>query len=203
VASGIGQLTLVDDDIVEQTNLQRQILHGESDIGQTKCLSAQQSLQRLNSDTNIDVIQHRLDDEQLYAVLQEHDIIIDCSDNLATRNQLNQAAFKVHRPLVSGAAIRMEGQICSFLFCANNPCYQCLSSSFLEQDLSCVEAGVMSPIVGIVGSMQALETIKILTDYGQPLTNQLMLFDGLSMQWQKFKISKNAQCSVCGQQNTD
>lgn len=197
VAAGIGHITLVDDDKVDKSNLQRQILHTEASVGLNKCESAKQALTPLNSDATINIIQHRLSDYELSEQVNSHDIVIDCSDNIETRNQLNLACIKKQKPLVSGAAIRMEGQLSSFLPGANNPCYQCLSAMFTEQNLSCVEAGVMSPIVGIVGAMQALECIKILTDFGKPLTNKLMMLDGNSMQWQTFTIAKNPTCAAC------
>ena len=197
VAAGVGHITLVDDDVVEHTNLPRQVLHTEADLGVAKCVSAKASLSVLNSHARINIIQQRLDDETLLEQVKLHDIVMDCSDNLATRNQLNQACIQQQKPLVSGAAIRMEGQLCCFVPEANNACYQCLSTMIGEQPLSCVETGVMSPIVGVIGAMQALETIKILTHYGEALINKLMVFDGLTMQWQTFSIPKNNICQAC------
>jgi adenylyltransferase/sulfurtransferase len=197
VASGVGAITLVDDDKIDKSNLQRQVLFAEADLGRSKCATAKDNLERLNSNTQIHCIEHRLADKELLALLQTHDILLDCSDNLSTRNQLNKASLQSNRPLVSGAAIRMEGQIASFIPSTQNPCYQCLSAFFPEQDLSCVEAGIMSPVVGIIGSMQALEAIKILTAFGQPLVNKLLMFDGASMQWNPFVIPKNPSCAAC------
>ncbi|WP_133469430.1 molybdopterin-synthase adenylyltransferase MoeB [Paraglaciecola marina] len=197
VAAGVGHITLVDDDKVDESNLQRQILHTEASVGLNKCESAKQALTALNSDAKIDIIQQRLSDDKLSEQVKAHDIVIDCSDNIETRNQLNRICIKQQKPLVSGAAIRMEGQLSSFLPSANNPCYECLSTMFTEQSLTCVEAGVMSPVVGIVGAMQALECIKILTDFGKPLTNKLMMFDGKSMEWQTYTIPKSTTCSAC------
>ncbi len=198
VAAGVGHLTIVDDDNVELSNLQRQVLHFEQDVGQHKSRSAKQHLAKLNGEAKIYSIQQRLDDDQLEEQLAQHDIVLDCSDNLDTRNQLNRIARKLNKPLVSGSAIRMEGQVCCFSGQPGEPCYQCLSQLFQERNLSCVEAGVMSPIVGIIGSMQALEAIKILTQYGEPLFGTLMLFDGMSSQWQRIQIPVNPQCRVCG-----
>jgi molybdopterin/thiamine biosynthesis adenylyltransferase len=197
VASGVGRITLVDDDTVELTNLQRQILHGENDIGKSKCISAQTSLKLLNSDCQIDIIEHRLSAQELQGMLSQYDLVLDCSDNLSTRNEINQACIRSGTPLVSGAAIRMEGQLICFQPSANAPCYQCLSSLFAEQNLSCVEAGVMSPVVGIIGAMQALEAIKIITHYGESLTSRLLLFDAMTCRWQEFKVPKNPQCPAC------
>lgn len=197
VAAGIGNLTLVDDDVVENTNLQRQILHTEENIGMNKCASAKLALKRLSQHTQIRTLEKRQDDEQLSTLLKEHDLVLDCSDNLATRDQLNQVCYANKTPLVSGAAIRMEGQIFCVLPRQNSACYACLSQLFKEQDLSCMEAGVMSPVVGIIGSSQALEAIKILTDFGQVINNSLLLFDGMAMQWQKFNVPKKSNCPVC------
>ncbi|MDU0355502.1 molybdopterin-synthase adenylyltransferase MoeB [Paraglaciecola aquimarina] len=197
VAAGVGNLILVDDDLVDYSNLQRQVLHGEHDVGRAKCDSAEQSLKALNSECNIQTIKQRLEQNELPSILATTDVIVDCTDNLATRDQLNRASVTHNIPLISGAAIRMEGQVASFVPSAENACYHCLSVLFAEQQLSCVEAGIMSPVVGIIGSMQALETIKVLADFAQPLVNTLMMFDGNTSQWQRFKIPKNKKCSVC------
>ncbi|WP_416305927.1 molybdopterin-synthase adenylyltransferase MoeB [Neptunicella sp. SCSIO 80796] len=198
VAAGIGQLTLVDDDQVELTNLQRQILHNEADIGISKVQSAVDSLNQLNSDCQLIAIAQRLADPQLTELICQHDLVLDCSDNLATRNQLNRLCVTNKIPLVCGAAIRMEGQITSIIPGGDNPCYQCLSQFFAEQQLSCVEAGVMAPLVGIIGAMQALEAIKIITAYGQNLAGKLMLLDGKTHQWQSFNLVKDPHCKLCG-----
>lgn len=204
VAAGIGQLTLVDDDQVELTNLQRQILHSETDIGKAKVQSALETLRQLNRDCQLITIEQRLDDDPLEQLVLQHDLVLDCSDNLATRNQLNRLCVANQTPLVCGAAIRLEGQITSIIPGEGNPCYQCLSQFFAEQNLSCVEAGVMAPMVGIIGAMQALEAIKILTNFGQHLAGKLMLFDGKTHQWQTFNLTKNPHCAVCGSpQNED
>lgn len=197
VASGLGSVTLVDDDKVENTNLQRQILHGESSIGSLKVDSAYLSLSKLNSQVDIIRIAQRQNKKQLLCLMQEHDIVLDCSDNLTTRNLLNEVSYKSKIPLISGAAIRMEGQ----LFCVNpndqSACYACVSQFFGEQPLSCVDSGVMSPLVGIIGSMQALEAIKMLTHFGESPTNKLMVFDAMSSCWQSFNVNPRKECYVC------
>ena len=198
VAGGLGELTLVDDDNVDKSNLQRQILHGEADVGVNKCLSAKASLQQLNSDIKIETIQKRLALKDYFNLLQSFDLVLDCTDNLASRNTLNQACYQSATPLVSGAAIRMEGQLMSIVPKQNSACYACISDYFGEQNLSCVESGVMSPIVGIIGAMQALEAIKVLCSYGQVAVNKLMMFDGMSGNWQTYKVSKKVNCKVCG-----
>ena len=197
VAAGVGQLTLVDDDKVEQSNLQRQLLHSEASLGEFKCESARQRLQQINSKVMINTINQRLDDSSLAAQIKQHDIVLDCCDNLATRKQINALCRAAARPFVSGAAIRMEGQVCSFTGQAEHACYQCLSAMFGEQNLSCMEAGIMSPVVGIIGAMQALEAIKILTNYGKPLANSLLMFDAMTSEWRRFNLLKNVECEVC------
>lgn len=197
VAAGLGHITLVDDDTVELTNLQRQVLHGEDDIGKSKCASAQASLSLLNSDCQIDIIERRLSAQELEQRVKHYDLVVDCSDNLATRNAVNLACIRAGKALVSGAAIRMEGQVICFQPSTNAPCYQCLSALFAEQNLSCVEAGIMSPVVGIIGAMQALEAIKVITHYGESLTSRLLLFDAMTSRWQEFAVPKNPHCPAC------
>jgi molybdopterin/thiamine biosynthesis adenylyltransferase len=198
VAAGVGEITLIDNDNVEKSNLQRQVLHGESDVGINKCLSAKASLEQLNSDITINVIQKRIEYDDYIQLVKPLNIVLDCTDNLASRNTLNQACYKSGTALVSGAAIRMEGQLMSVVPQQNSACYACLSSDFGEQNLSCVESGVMSPVVGIIGAMQALEAIKILCSYGHSNVNKLMMFDGMTSSWQTFKVPKKINCSVCG-----
>ncbi|MFT4938674.1 MAG: molybdopterin/thiamine biosynthesis adenylyltransferase [Paraglaciecola sp.] len=197
VAAGIGAITLVDDDRVELTNLQRQVLHGEQDIGKSKCASAKTSLVTLNSEVDIQTIEARLEGNALGQAIEQHDIVLDCSDNLDTRNEINRLCLVKQKPLVSGAAIRMEGQVICFQPAADEPCYRCLSQFFGEQNLSCVESGIMSPVVGVIGAMQALEAIKILTAYGQASIGRLMLFDGMTSSWSNFKVPKQPTCPDC------
>ncbi|MCC2615054.1 molybdopterin-synthase adenylyltransferase MoeB [Aestuariibacter halophilus] len=201
VASGIGNLTLVDDDTVALTNLQRQILHTEQDLGKLKCESAKQSLTSLNSDVDIQIHTVRMSEPELEQAVAANDIVLDCTDNLETRNLLNTVCWKNQKALISGAAIRMEGQISSFVPQHHTPCYQCLSRFFGEQNLSCVESGIMSPVVGIIGAMQALEAIKLLTGFGEPLTAKVLLFDAIRSEWQTFALQKDPQCPVCGTEN--
>jgi adenylyltransferase/sulfurtransferase len=198
VAAGIGQLTIVDDDKVEISNLQRQVLHNEQNLGAYKSQSAKETLASINSEVVITALFERLSDKTLQEQLQEHDIVLDCSDNLATRNQINTLCFTAGKPFISGAAIRMEGQVASFTGHNKHACYQCLSATFGEQNLSCMEAGIMSPVVGIIGAMQALEAIKILTDFGKTLSNKLLMFDAMTSEWRSFNLLKNPECKVCG-----
>lgn len=196
--SGIGELTLVDDDSVDKTNLQRQVLHIENNVGMNKCQSAKQNLQQLNSEITINTIERRLGWADLLSAVEQHDVVVDCSDNLDTRNELNLSCFKSKTPLVSGAAIRMEGQVATYTMQESQPCYQCLSVMFGEQKLTCSESGVLSPVVGIVGSLQATETIKLLAGIGQVLSSRLLMFDAATMKFNEFKVAKNPNCPVCG-----
>lgn len=203
VASGIGLMTLVDDDVVETTNLQRQILHSEASIGQRKVSSASDRLKALNAEVQLNLLAKRQSEQQLMSLAEQHDIVLDCSDNLLTRNSLNRVCYASKTPLVSGAAIRMEGQVYCVVPQQQSACYACVSDLFSEQQLSCVEAGVMSPVVGVIGAMQALEAIKILTDYGHVPINQLQLYDAMTSQWQSFKVVPRSGCSICEKTTPD
>ncbi|WP_318518627.1 molybdopterin-synthase adenylyltransferase MoeB [Photobacterium leiognathi] len=196
-AAGVGKLTLIDDDKVEVSNLQRQVLHHDATVGMLKVDSAKAALCRINPYISVDTIAKRLSDEELLPLIENHNIVLDCSDNVDTRNQLNRLCFKTKTPLISGAAIRMEGQISVYAYQDNEPCYQCLSALFGQQTLSCVEAGIMSPVVGIVGAVQAMEAIKVVANMGTPLTGKLLMLDALSMSWREMKLMKQPNCSVC------
>ncbi|MGD6738480.1 molybdopterin-synthase adenylyltransferase MoeB [Photobacterium leiognathi subsp. mandapamensis] len=196
-AAGVGKLTLIDDDKVEVSNLQRQVLHHDATVGMLKVDSAKAALCRINPYISVDTIAKRLSDEELLPLIENHNIVLDCSDNVDTRNQLNHLCFKTKTPLISGAAIRMEGQISVYAYQDNEPCYQCLSALFGQQTLSCVEAGIMSPVVGIVGAVQAMEAIKVVANMGTPLTGKLLMLDALSMSWREMKLMKQPNCSVC------
>ncbi|PSW66351.1 molybdopterin-synthase adenylyltransferase MoeB [Photobacterium leiognathi subsp. mandapamensis] len=196
-AAGVGKLTIIDDDKVEVSNLQRQVLHHDATVGMLKVNSAQAALCRINPYISVDTIAKRLSDEELLPLIESHNIVLDCSDNVDTRNQLNHLCFKTKTPLISGAAIRMEGQISVYAYQDNEPCYQCLSALFGQQTLSCVEAGIMSPVVGIVGAVQAMEAIKVVANMGTPLTGKLLMLDALSMSWREMKLMKQPNCSVC------
>ncbi|CAM5216118.1 HesA/MoeB/ThiF family protein [Alishewanella longhuensis] len=198
VASGIGKLTLVDDDTIDYSNLQRQILYREQDVGQSKVETALRQLQQLNSEIQLDALKQRLDVATLTALVPAYSMVLDCTDNLATRNAINQACVQANIPLVSAAAIRFEGQLLSLRNAPNDPCYHCLSQLFGERQLSCMEAGILSPVVGVIGVMQALAAVKILAQVGDAEYHQLKLFDGLTGQWQAFTLQKAANCPVCG-----
>ena len=198
LAPGLGQLTIVDDDLVEITNIHRQVLHHEADVGRGKVDSARDTLLAINTQCRINTIASRLDDNALLEQIAGHDVVVDCSDNLQTRNQLNQLCWQQAKPLVSGAAIRQEGQVISFTKSDKLPCYHCFSSLFGEQSLSCSEAGVLPPVVNVVGSMQAMETIKIVLDMPTFKPGILHMLDFASFQWRNFSVQKQPNCEVCG-----
>ena len=203
VASGVGSITLVDDDTIDRSNLQRQILYREADIGQSKAEQAAASLSLLNSDIVIEARRQRLTADDLASLVGQYSLVLDCTDNLETRNAINAACVKAKVPLVSGAAIRFEGQVASFNMQGKDACYHCLSQLFGEQHLTCMEAGILSPVVGVIGSMQALEAVKILAGVGTPLYGKLQLFDGLTSQWRQFNLAKDPACSVCSDNQTN
>ena len=201
--AGVGQLTLVDGDTVDVSNLQRQVLHHDARIGMNKAESARQTLAVLNPNCQFEVIPRYLDESSVLSLVAAHDLVLDCSDNLDTRHLLNLICFQQQTPLVSGAAIRFEGQVAVFRWLQDEPCYHCFSqffsnSSSANQGQSCVEAGVLAPIVGVVGSLQAVEALKLLTKAGTPLSGQLLLIDGLSGQFRSMKLKRNGDCPVCG-----
>lgn len=196
--AGIGTLTLIDDDVVELSNLQRQVLHHDSDIGVKKVDSAAQSLRELNPNITVNTFDKRLSDQQLSQLIEQHTLVLDASDNVETRNQLNRLCYANKTPLVSGAAIRMEGQVSVFTYQDDQqPCYQCLSALFGNTALSCVEAGVMAPIVGIIGAVQAMEAIKVISGYGTPKQGKILMLDALTMSWREMNLMKMPNCPVC------
>ncbi len=199
-AAGVGELVLVDFDKVDLTNLQRQIIHTTERIGEPKVKSARQTMESLNPGCQIETIDHLLDEKELATETVKADVVIDGSDNFTTRFAVNRACIAARTPLVSGAAIRMEGQISVFSGQPGDPCYHCLYGAGGELDESCSENGVLAPVVGIIGSMQATEAIKLLTGAGTALTGRLMMLDALHMQWRTLKLKADPACPVCGQQ---
>ena len=186
--AGVGHLTLLDFDTVDLSNLQRQVLHDDSRLGMPKVESAKLSLQRLNPHIQVDTIHQLLDEQQLHDLVSKFDMVLDCTDNVTTRNQLDLACAAHKIPLISGAAIRMEGQISVFTYEDNTPTYHTLSRLFGDNALSCVEAGVLAPIVGLVGSIQALEAIKVRLKIGKNLCGRLLLIDGMTMSVREVKL---------------
>ena len=185
---GVGHLTLLDFDTVDLSNLQRQVLHDDSRLGMPKVESAKLSLQRLNPHIQVDTIHQLLDEQQLHDLVGKFDVVLDCTDNVSTRNQLDTACAAHKIPLISGAAIRMEGQVSVFTYEDNTPTYHTLSRLFGDNALSCVEAGVLAPIVGLVGSIQALEAIKVRLKIGTNLCGRLLLIDGMTMSVREVKL---------------
>lgn len=198
-ASGVGHLVLVDHDKVELSNLQRQIAHTTDRIGIAKVTSAQHTLAALNPEVQVTAIVGQLDPETLVEQVQQADAVVDCSDNFATRFALNRVCVANKTPLISGAAIRLEGQVAVFRSDhADSPCYRCLYKDMDELAESCSQTGVLAPLVGIIGSIQATETIKVLLDIGETLTGRLLVLDALSMEWRNIKLRKDPDCPVCG-----
>ncbi|CAK0761593.1 Molybdopterin-synthase adenylyltransferase [Gammaproteobacteria bacterium] len=197
-ASGIGQLTLVDGDRVEPSNLQRQIAHTEARLGEFKVDSARDAIAAINPHCEVHTIPERLEDGKTLAeAVARVDVVLDGSDNFTTRFAVNAACWKAGKPLVSGAAIRFEGQVSVFPGRPGGPCYRCLYSEQGQDDETCTANGILAPIVGIVGSLQATEAIKLLTGMGETLTGRLLLFDGLRMQWRVLGLRADPHCPVC------
>lgn len=199
-SAGVGSLRLLDFDTVSRSNLQRQILHTDAQVGIPKVESARLRLTAINPLISVEAINARLDDTALQKQLNDCDLVLDCSDNLETREQLNRLCFAGKVPLVSGAAIRMEGQISVFSWQQDEPCYRCISRLFGASALSCVEAGVMAPLVGVIGGLQAMEAIRLLTHYGSSVAGKLLMYDAMTLQFREMKLAKDVNCEVCGQQ---
>ena len=201
-SAGIGQLTLVDHDNVELTNLQRQIVHRNQNIGEAKVDSAKKNLTEINPDIKINTIQHALDKTQMEQQVELADVVLDATDNFETRFAINKACMAQKKPLVTGAAIRFEGQLSVFNPRIDHcPCYSCLYPETGESEETCSENGILSPVVGVIGSLQALEAIKIICGIGEPLYGKLLLFDALLQQWRIMSFKKDLNCPVCGNAN--
>ncbi|MCU7920873.1 MAG: molybdopterin-synthase adenylyltransferase MoeB [Candidatus Thiodiazotropha sp. (ex Dulcina madagascariensis)] len=196
-AAGVGTLVLVDFDQVDLTNLQRQIVHTTQGIGHLKVESARNTLLALNPESRIETIPRQLDESALAEQVDKADLVLDASDNFATRFALNKACFAHQTPLVSGAAIRMEGQVSVFSGQTGGPCYRCLYPDEGEIDETCSANGVLAPLVGIIGSIQAVEAIKQLTGAGKSLQGRLLLLDALQMEWRTLRLTADPACPVC------
>ena len=192
-AAGVGNLTLLDFDTVSLSNLQRQVLHCDERLNMPKVESAKIALKQINPHIKIETINAKLDEEKLAEIIPHFDIVLDCTDNVEIRNQLDRQCNNAKVPLISGAAIRMEGQISVFTYEPNTPTYRDLSKLFGQNVLSCVEAGVLAPIVGIVGSIQALEAIKVRLKIGKNLSGRLLMIDGFSMNIREIKLLTNVE----------
>jgi molybdopterin/thiamine biosynthesis adenylyltransferase len=198
-ASGAGRITLVDDDEVDLTNLQRQVMHTTARIGQPKVESGREALRQINPDITVVALRERAAGERLRALVADSDVVLDCSDNFATRHAVNRACVEAGVPLVAGAVIRFDGQVSVFdVRDPASPCYACVfpeDSGF--EDAACSSMGVFAPLVGVIGAVQAAEALKLLAGCGQPLTGRLLMLDGRAMEWTEMRAKRNPACPVC------
>jgi adenylyltransferase/sulfurtransferase len=197
VSSGLGHLTLVDFDQVSLSNLPRQLLYQDADLGLAKAAVAERKLQLVNPGCMLQSWHEQVTADSLNHRLADFDLVFDCTDNLNSRQQLQLACYQQQKPLLTAAAVRLEGQISYFPVSATGPCYCCYSSASAQQEFSCLDQGVLSPLVGVIGSLAALEAVKILAGLGSELAGQLWCFDALFSQWQQVQITKNPHCPVC------
>ena len=195
-ASGVGNLVLVDHDRVDLTNLQRQIVHATERVGQDKTTSAAHGLAALNPGVRVTTINQKLEGAALEEQVQQVDAVVDTTDNFASRFAINAACMRAGKPLVSGAVVRFEGQVA--VFPPGGPCYRCLYAEGGGPDEACATLGVLAPAAGIIGSIQAVETLKLLLGIGQTLAGRLLLFDALNMEWREIRLRKDPLCPVCG-----
>ena len=198
-SSGVGTLSIVDDDVVELSNLQRQILHTTDRVGMHKAVSAKHSLEQLNPTVTVHPITQRLDEAALRPLVEAADIVLDCTDNFATRHAINRVCVTLAKPLVSGAGIQFSGQISVYdLRDSQAPCYSCLFPEADDvEELRCATTGVFAPVVGIIGCMQAAEALKVLGGFGTTLTGRLLSFDALDTNWHTVRFRKDPDCEVC------
>jgi len=201
-SSGIGHITVVDGDRVDLTNLQRQVVHRNASIGEPKAASAAATLSALNPEIQVEALDERAGPERLMALVRGADVVLDCSDNFATRHALNRACVAAKKPLVSGAGIRFDGQVAVFdLRREDSPCYHCLFADEAgEAEERCATMGVFAPLVGVIGTFQALEAIKLVAGVGDSLAGRLMLFDALASRWHEVRLARDPQCRICGAQ---
>jgi molybdopterin-synthase adenylyltransferase len=199
-SAGVGRITLVDNDTVDLTNLQRQILHTTERVGQPKAESGKQTLAHINPGIEIVALSERAENERLDELVRDATVVLDCSDNFATRHAVNRACVAARVPLVSGAAIRLDGQISVFdSRRPNAPCYACLFPPDQKfEEVQCSTMGVFAPLVGIIGTMQAAEALKLVAGVGESLAGRLLLLDARTMEWTSIKVARNNACSVCG-----
>lgn len=198
VAAGVGHLTLIDFDTVDLSNLQRQIVHRTADIGRLKVESARDTLLALNPLVEVRTIPKALDDAELLEQVQRVGVVVDACDNLPTRLAINAACVRSGVPLVTGAALRLEGQVLVWRPGGDGACYRCLYRDAEMNPETCAQTGVLAPVVGIIGGIQAVEAIKVLTHLGEPLDGRLLLLDALRMEWRTMKVGRYPECPVCG-----
>lgn len=203
-AGGVGKLTICDFDDVDMSNLQRQVIHTMQAVGSNKAVSAQHTLQAINPEITVVPVPRKSTEEEFIALAKEADVVIDCSDNFRTRYALNKICVQLRKPLVSGAAIGFEGQVTVFdLRHDDSPCYHCLFPDVGEDgvgEMRCAEFGVFSPLVGMIGTTQAAEAMKLLLGIGESLQGRLLLLDVLAMEWRSIRLSRDMTCNVCGAQ---
>jgi molybdopterin-synthase adenylyltransferase len=198
-SAGIGRITLVDNDTVDLTNLQRQILHTTERVGQSKAESGKQTLAHINPEIEIVALTERAENERLDELVRDATVVLDCSDNFATRHAVNRACVAAGVPLVSGAAIRLDGQISVFdSRRPDAPCYACLFPPDQQfEEVQCSTMGVFAPLVGIIGTMQAAEALKLVAEVGESLAGRLLLLDARTMEWMSIKVARNSGCAIC------
>ncbi len=199
-ASGVGRITLCDHDQVDLTNLQRQIVHDTASVGMPKVESARRRLAAINPEPQVTAIAERVEGARLEALVESADVVLDATDNFATRHAINRACVKFRKPLVSGAGVRFDGQVAVFdMRDPRSPCYHCLFPDEGDlEDMRCAVMGVFAPLVGIIGATQAAEALKLIMGMGEPLTGRLLLLDALRMEWRVIRLPKDAACKVCG-----
>ncbi len=204
-SAGVGSLTLCDDEAVDLTNLQRQIVHRTESIGRKKVDSARATLAAINPEVRVAALAERVDGKRLEALARDADVVIDGSDNFATRHAVNRACVRLKKPLVSGAAVRFDGQVAVFdLRTPGSPCYACLFPEHGEsEDVRCAVMGVFAPLTGIVGSIQAAEALKLIAGAGETLAGRLLLLDALTMQMRTIRLARDPACAVCRAQGTE
>lgn len=199
-SAGVGRITLVDHDVVDLTNLQRQIAHTTQRVGQPKVASAAQAVQAINPDVQVTALQERVDALRLHTLVQEATVVLDCSDNYATRQAVNAACVRLGKPLVAGAVIRFDAQITVIdPRESGTPCYACLFDPAAQfEEVACSTMGVFAPLVGVVGALQATEALKLVAGVGTSLAGRLLMLDGRSMEWSSLRTARNPACPVCG-----
>ncbi|MFN4245352.1 MAG: HesA/MoeB/ThiF family protein [Brevinematia bacterium] len=199
-AAGVGKIGIVENDVVDISNLQRQIIHDTKHVGIHKGESAKEKVNALNPDTEVTLYKTYIDSTNAMEIIKDYDIVADGSDNFQTRFLINDACYLLGKPLVHGAVLRFEGQVSVFVPSENNPCYRCIYEEAPPPGFapSCKEAGVLGSVVGVIGTIQATEVIKLITGIGEPLVGKLLVYDALSSTFNKFTISKNSNCPLCG-----
>lgn len=203
-ASGVGHITIADDDVVDLTNLQRQIAHTTVRVGHKKVGSAREAMLALNPEVRVSTIASRLTTTELDTLVPTVQVVVDCCDNFSTRQAVNAACVKYKVPLVSGAAIRMDGQLAVYdARDEKSPCYACIfPPSHAPEEVRCSSMGVLAPLVGVIGTMQAMETVKLIAGIGSRLTGRLQMLDGRGMEWSEMRLQRNADCPVCATQHS-